>query len=533
MNKIGLLLKIHFMGRFGINKVLHSNNKKEQKKYASILLLSILGIMMGLAYWTVYCYIIDENMRTMGINSGLLAVVFAVVGIICLTTTVYKGTGILFNSEDFSIVMPLPIKMSEMVTAKLTTLYLSNLIFVLGLMLPAMGIYVWREQPGILFYIYGMITLLVAPIIPMIIATAIGMLISIVSARFKRHNLISIVLMIAVFIGIMLFIFRIGNMGESDLTQMVKMGAEVMGKIYPMTPLFIRAVCEYSLLDLLGLVLISLGCFGVFVGVIGANFQRIHTLMNTSRTTHNYRLTKLQTTSPIKALYKREIRRYIASPNYVMNTGVGMLMLLIMVGVLVFQKANVEQLMMQIPEVARVVPILVCLMIAIAVVMTDTTAISISLEGKYFEMLKGYPVSIMQIFVSKMMVNWTVTVPVIAVVIPIMGIVCHMSWLQIVMSYLFVGAYAVLGPLFGIIINLILPKLEWDNEITVIKQSMASLLGVLGAIPLVLLSGVGILLVDVMDPSMILLLLAAIVGVLDIVLYRLLKTWGVRKFYEL
>lgn len=533
MNNIRLLLKVYFMGRLGINKVLHSKDKKERNKYTGVMVLSTLGIIALLAYWTLYCYIIDENMRMMGINSGLLALVFAAVGIICLATTVYKGTSILFSAEDFNIVMPLPIKMRELVTAKLITLYLSNLVFTIGFMLPALGIYVWRESPGVLFYVYGIIALLVTPIIPMVLATVVGVLISMISARFKHHNIISILLMIIVFAGIMIFSFQIGGMDESDLTQIANMVTDGISHIYPITPLFIGALCEANLLDLLGLVLISLGCFGLFVGAVATSYKKVHTLLNTSRTTKNYRMTKLEKASPLMALYKRELRRYIASPTYVMNTGMGMIMLIIMAGAVVFQRDTINKLLAQVPEIVGVVPIIMCLAVALCVMMTDTTAISISLEGKYFELLKGYPISVMEIFISKIMVNLTIIVPVIIVVIPVIGVVCQMNVLQILMSYLFVGAYTLLGPMFGIVINLLLPKLEWDNEITVIKQSMASLLGVLGGIPLVLLSGLGILLVGIIDTSLILLLLAVVIGILDFILYRVLNTWGIRKFYKL
>lgn len=533
MNNIGLLLKVYFMGQLGINKVLHSKDQKQRKKDIAVLVVSVIGIIALLAYWTLYCYFIDENMRMMGINSGLLAITFGAVGIICLTTTIYKGTSILFSSEDVNIAMPLPIKMSELVTTKLIILYLSNLPFTIGFMLPALGIYIWREQPGILFYVYGIIALLVAPIIPMIIAMIIGVIISVSATRFKHRNLVSIILMLVFFVAIMLSSFSIGGMDETSLSQIGTVVTDAINRFYPITPLFIGALCETNLLDLVGLVLISLGCLGVFVGVVGATFKQVHTVLNTTRTNKNYRMTRLKRNSPLMAMYKRELKRYVASPMYVMNTAIGMIMLLIMAGIVVCQQEQLNEVLGQLPEVAAVLPILMSLGIALCVMMTNTTAIAISLEGKYFELLKMYPVSAMEIFISKIMVNLTVTVPVMILTIPVIGIACQMNGFQILVCYLFVGAYAALGPMFGIVINLILPKLEWDNEITVIKQSMAALVGVLGAIPLVFLSGLGLLLVDKMATSLILLLLAVIIGVLDLILYRILKTWGVKKFYDL
>lgn len=537
MNNIRLILKVYFMGRFGINKALHSRDPKQRQKALMTAVFSMIGVLAVVAYWTLYCVIIDENMRAAGFNTGLIAIVFAIVNVICLGMTVYQGTSILFSSEDFNIVMPLPIKMSEMVTAKIITLYVSNLFLTLGFMLPAMGIYVWHQSPGFLFYLYGIIALVATPMVPIIIGVVLSVIISMISTRFKYKNFISIVLMVIVFGGIMSFSFGMMGMGEKSLNVMgdnlLKNIGPMINKIYPMTPLFVSALCDYSFLDVLGLVSISLGSFGLFVAIIGPRFGAIHTMLNTSKTTKDYRMSKLETTSPLIAMYKRELRRFISSPMYVMNASFGSIMLVIMSAALIFKQKDFVEVIGHIPELAEIVPFIVCMTLAIAIVTTDTTAISLSMEGKYFGLLRSYPISVMDIFLAKIMVNLTVTLPVVVIVVPIMGIVCQMSALEILGSYLFSAMYALLGAMFGMIVNLVFPKLEWDHETVVIKHSIASLLGVLGGIPLVLLSGVGILFVGVLDMSLIILLLSMMIGILNAILYSVLKTWGVRRFYEL
>lgn len=521
------------MGRFGINKALHSGDPKQRNKAGMIVGLLVIGSIALLAYWTMYCVMIDMNMRAMGANTGLVAMTFAAVNIICLATTVCKGTGILFGAEDFNIVMPLPIKMREMVTAKLLTLYVSNLSLTVGIMLPAMGVFAWHESPGLLFYLNGLIALLVTPIIPIIIGVVLSLGVSVISARFKHHNIISILLMIIVFTSIMVFSFGMTSMSEQSINALGQNIAQMVDKMYPVTLLFISGVCEKSLMDLLALVGISLVSFGAFVAIIGPKFKVIHTMMNTNSTTKNYRMAGLQTATPLFAMYKRELRRYIASPMYVVNSAFGIIMIIVMAGGVMIKQEMIHQVIKQIPLLEGALPLLVCVAIALCIMMTNTTSISLSMEGKYFQLLKGYPILVMDIFRAKMLANLTMTLPITVVAVPIIGIGCQMSLLQISACYLFVGMYALLGPLFGMTVNLIFPKLEWDNEVVVIKQSVASTLGILGGVPFVLLSCVGLLLVGTLDMSLIIVLLSIVVGIINLILYYSLKTWGVRKFYEI
>ena len=85
----------------------------------------------------------------------------------------------------------------------------------------------------------------------------------------------------------------------------------------------------------------------------------------------------------------------------------------------------------------------------------------------------------------------------------------------------------------GVLINLWLPMLEWDDETKVVKQSMAVLIAMFGGMAVALIP---LLLYYLIDGASILLLFgisSAILIVLTVVTVVLLFTIGVKRFQNL
>ncbi|MEG1991495.1 MAG: hypothetical protein RR351_05345, partial [Christensenella sp.] len=72
--------------------------------------------------------------------------------------------------------------------------------------------------------------------------------------------------------------------------------------------------------------LISFGAFAVFVLIVARVFNKINTSITTNRTASNYKMTALNETSPKRALYRKELKRYFSSSQYVLNTAAGPLL---------------------------------------------------------------------------------------------------------------------------------------------------------------------------------------------------------------
>ncbi len=119
----------------------------------------------------------------------------------------------------------------------------------------------------------------------------------------------------------------------------------------------------------------------------------------------------LKVSTPLNALYKRELRRYFSSPLYVMNTAIGMILAVLASGALLFMgAAKVEQLL-EIPGLAALAgDFAPCSFHAGGDVLHHHVFRLAGGEPSLW-LAKSLPVTPMLVFGSKILVNLTVTVP--------------------------------------------------------------------------------------------------------------------------
>lgn len=525
MINIWRLTKIQLISSLGLNKVLHTSDVKEKRK---MLLLSI-GILIGIVMLAVfsfgYSFMIATTLEPTGQTELLLAIMMAVTCIFSFFTTIYKASGVLFGSKDYDLVMSLPIKTSHVVASRVVHLYVLNMLFSLMVMIPAGAVYAIKINPGILYYLYFMITLLFIPLVPIIAATIIGAVISWVSSRFKGSRIISLILTFAVVIVIVLGSAQM-NGNEQQLADMSTQIADQIYNLYPLTVMYVDAVGFYQLDALLLFIGISLISFILFTAVLSTQYKAIHTGLTTSYSGNKYQMKSLAVSSPFQALYKKELRRYFSSSLYVLNTSIGMVMLLVLAVALLFVSPEQLGQFLEIPELSSYVSRLAPLFVSIFVALSCTTSSSISLEGNHIWILKSAPVSSKSILLSKIAVNLAVTIPITVISSGLLIFSLKTGWIESLLLLIIPVLYACLTAMIGVVVNLKFPKLEWTNEVMVIKQGAAVLVSMLlGFISLLIPFGLSFLLSD-LNGDLLLAGIGLIVIVVCGVLYRYIQSRG-------
>jgi ABC-2 type transport system permease protein len=97
------------------------------------------------------------------------------------------------------------------------------------------------------------------------------------------------------------------------------------------------------------------------------------------------------------------------------------------------------------------------------------------------------------IFLAKLLVNLTLTVPTSLICSVLLSVALKIRGLRLVLTFLVPLAYALFSAALGLLVNLKLPKLEWQNEAQVVKQSAASMVSMFGSAALPVLVVVGTL----------------------------------------
>lgn len=305
MINIWRLTKIQLISSFGLNKALHTRDVKERQKMLWLTIGILIGIVMMAVVSFGYSYMIAETLEQIGRPELLLAIMMAVTCLIGFFTTIYKASGVLFGSKDYDLVMSLPIKTSHIVASRVAQLYVLNLFFSLMVMVPAGIVYAIKVNPGVLYYLYFLMTLLFIPLVPIIAATIIGALISWVSSRFKGSRIITLILTFVVIIAIIVGSGQINGNNPQLLADMSAQIADQIYNLYPLTLMYVNAVCSFQFDSLVLFIGFSLISFMLFTIVLGSKYKAIHTGLTTSFSKNKYQMKSLAVSSPLYTLYKK------------------------------------------------------------------------------------------------------------------------------------------------------------------------------------------------------------------------------------
>lgn len=480
-NNILLLCKVQFFEQFKLNEF-RSRNSKYRNRF---LLMLVTTIVLSVTLMT-YSYMIGVSFSQMGLSNILPVYGLVISSLLTLFFTILKTNGTLFAFKDYEMVMSLPIKTSAVISSRFLMMYCINLVMVLLVMFP-MGIaFVQYNTVSMMFYPIWLIGIIIAPLFPTTIASMIGALIAWLSSKFRYSNAVATVFSIIFLITFMVVSFFVGRTGDSSipLESMVNMGStlgDIMNKIYPLAIFFTKAVIDSNLISLMIFVVFSVGWYMLFIALLSSKYKAINTALLTHKTLSNYELAELRKASPLKALYKKELKRFFSSTVYVINIGVGVIMVLLLsIAVLfvtpdmlarIIPSSNVEGI------IERILPFVICGLLG----MSCTTCVSLSLEGKNIWILKSLPIHAKSIFQSKMLVNLTLLIPAALLSSMFLSIRFASSFFSVVLIILVPLIYCFFITTWGMFVDIKMYAYDWVSETAIIKQSMNSAVGLLGS----------------------------------------------------
>jgi ABC-2 type transport system permease protein len=496
--------------------------KRPKALYAGIVLFFLA--MGSIAF--LYCYMIGKGLMMYNSIDILPPLVMAVTSIIVLLTTIFKVKGTIFGFRDYDMVMSLPVSTGGIVASRVILLYGINLMFVLMIMIPMMAAYGILANPELIFYITGGICILFLPLIPIILASVLGTLVTYVASRFRHTSLVSIIISLGVIAAVVGLSFMTKGSGQ----EMVNIGrnlTEQTNSIYPLAELYTKAVCYKDLIAFAQFILISLAAFVLYSYIIGKMFRKMNSAVMAGTYRTNFKMGELRTSTPLKALYVKELKRYFSSPLYVLNTGIGVVMLTIGAIALIFIEP--EKLFGD-PQAASMLFMGGPVFLSFCVMMSCTTMASISLEGRNLWIIKSLPVPAGTIFRSKLLVNLTIISPALIDAV-LISIFLDMGFVKAFFMVLVTIVCSLFTSLFGLLVNLKLPNFTWTTEVLVIKQSAASLISIFTGIGVAGLQAVLLYAIHSFVPTY--LIYVGLIALVDLLLYRTLMSYGTKRFLQL
>ena len=253
----------------------------------------------------------------------------------------------------------------------------------------------------------GLLMTLLISVFVLIISCVLGWLVAKISQKLKHKSLITVLVLLAV-IGIYYFVyFKAQSLIQNLLANATVYGARIKSAAYP-----VYLFGCIGIGDVTASVIVSAAVAVLFFlmwVLLSRSFLQITT--STGKVIHReYREKHNRQRSIDAALLDREFSRFTASPNYMLNCGLGtFLMPLCAIAVLWKGSELFEMLDVMFAETEGSVTLLLCVVFCGLVSMNFMTAPSVSLEGKSLWLLQSLSVEPWRIFRAKIRMQLLLT----------------------------------------------------------------------------------------------------------------------------
>lgn len=521
LHQIKCLTAIQLCNLCGLNVVRYGRDAKKRRRLCGmgVLYVCLLALLWG------YLGAFTVGMIRLGIGEVVPFYFYMFASLVLLCFSFFRAAGVMFQQSTYELQISLSVSKAAVVASRFLTMYVTDLLVSLVALLPGGMLYAVMMKPGISFYLWGFAGMMLLPCIPLAAAMAAGTVIYAISARMRYKNLVSILLSLLLVIGILVGNFSLashqGNLEQID-TSMIRSLAvtviEQIGRIYPPAKWFGTSVTEGNASSGILLAAVSILSAGMLLAVLQKYFMTICSSLNATTAKKNYKLGSLSSGSVLKALWKRELKRYFSSSIYVLNTMTGYVLLV--VAAVAFWIVGEEKFlqMLGLSFQIKLHPVLPFALTLIGNMM-PMAACSISMEGKQWWIAKTLPVTMKQILDGKIVTNLSIALPFFAVAEVFVFWAVRPALSEGIWLILIPLVYTVFLSVAGLRINLAVPLMEWENEVRVVKQSASMMLEMLLGFVSALIP-VGLLLLGNLDQTPVNTGTVVVLAGLTAVLYR-------------
>jgi len=525
INKALILFKLNVINSLKLND--------KKRKTFTPLFFAVFGVILFIAFFQ-YSFMFANYLKTYNLTK-LIFPAFSIMGIIMmLMMSTYKARGALFDFKDSDLLFSMPIPASSILIQKIMNMMLFNYIICFFTLIPTSIVYSNLEHVNNLYWIFVSLIFVFLPFIPTLIAAIFGYIIGYISSRSKRKSFIET---ISAFIIFLLFLLASTqtNMLISYLLKNAKdVDSLVKHVFYPLYWIQ-SALCYNDWLSMILFVVVNLISFLTFVFILNNLFANINKRMKEQFASKNYEMTGLKHHNKIKAMFNKEFTLYSQSSIYMLNTCFGAIsMMIFSISSFFYNTSMIANTILKYTGITLSDYQVLVIICAIMAPLSCTTPASISMESKSLWICRSMPISEMKIFLSKMMVDLFVILPINILAMLLASVTFKLSVIETLILFALILIIGVSMTQFGILLNIKYPKLQFVSETEAVKGSLSASLAVYIPITISFVLGlIYMILESVISFQLYLLILIGGFTIIAILLYVGLRTYGIKKFKEL
>lgn len=498
MRKFFSLLKLQINAQYGFSNALY-NIKHDKKAFwkgvgIGIAILLALGEVIGI--YTFLMYQLYSGAAMINAPQMILTMAAICSGLIVLIFGIFYIIGTLFLARDTEFLASLPLSQGSVFMTKFAMVLLGEYPFAFFLMLPPVIIYGIGTQKGVIYYILAIICTLLLPFLPLVISAFLALLLMNIVSRSKRRDMITIIgsiIMMVLFIGGQNYLMSRMPENQEDFLMALLQSSdaiiEFMGRAFPPS-IWITKVLSSGGVDsawnLLFLVAATIAAFLAVYLLASFIYQRGATAQLETRSAPGKTKLTYRRSSQVFTIFKNELLIILRTPIYALNSLVVVFMAPLLLAIPFFggnfSNDSDLQFIFQFlgnNDSQAILMLVSAGIITLLVMINPAVSTTFSREGKNIWVLKTIPVKpVVQVY-GKLLAGYSISFVATLVTIVIAIFLFKINVLTAIMILILCSLALVPVSSIGLYIDLIRPKLQWNNPQEAIKQNMNAMLAML------------------------------------------------------
>ena len=526
----------------------------KSKKALNVFIYGVLAVCMIPLGFTLYMMFNTAmaQLQPLQQEGAVLALGFHISSLVTFLFSIFLIPSIFYFSKDSETLLALPLPPQTILSAKFSVCLVYEYAFTLIVCVPLYIAYANNAAIGIPYILLALAIFITLPIYPLVLSSIITMLLMRFVPFFKnrdRFNMIAGILSIILAFGFS-FAMNSGTIAEdpnaliSMLTQGNNSMISLFSKIFPAIPFAAEALISSDALQLVYYILIT--CAALAVLVILGKWLYFKGAIGFSETKSSRKelsakdFARVSRHSKVRTYLLKELRLLIRTPVYAINC-IGMCVLMPIMLLVIFITADADVLLQQLPDITPyldgMLPYAVLAGMASGFLFSNLNMISstaISREGTNISFMKYIPMSLKQQLQAKVLSGILMSV-----ISMLLTMVCVYFLLPIFpLTWYFAAAAAslitiVLGNYASLALDILHPKLVWEQEAAAVKQNMSGIVSMLAGMAMTVVTCV---LLFILPDDYLLFGTAGMVIVciaVDVVFYMRLDSFAQKRFHQL
>lgn len=534
---LGKLIKLRLQNILG-NMTARKKNGKGMLAVFALLMVYCFGVF-GFLFFQMFGVMAD----TLAAAPQYHWFYFAMIGLIAFGLsfffTAFTAKSELFEAKDNELLLSMPIKPRTILLSRMAVLLLVEYLISLLVMVPA-GL-AWftaveLNAAQLVLFVVGSVFL---PLTSASLACVVGWLLAMLTARVRNKTLVTMIFSLG-FLAIYFYVYFNAQRYITTLMAHYQSVAEGMTGWGFLFYWYGRGVAEPNWLLFLLVALVAFAVFTAAFLLVGNGFLKV----SSSESLKKRRTGKLELRSSrlSSALLRKEFKRFTSSAIYMLNCGLGLILLVLAAAALFIKADAVRELLPQVQGLGLSLTdldfaLILSLLTALSASMNCITAPSVSLEGKNLWILRSAPIPAGAILAAKLKLHVCLCALPTLLLSFAAGYVLRPGAAGWIALLLVPQMFVLLNGAFGLMMNLCFPKLDWTNEAVPIKQSASVLLTMLPMMAYSIAVVLGFVFLVLLNPILTptAFLLIAVAAAAAWLLFSVLWLWkkGARKFESL